>query len=113
MKKLNLFIIASAVVLGAELRTYAGDYISPKADAQRPRVVSGVQHDRDLVAEARNASVSPRAQANLNRTIASGAARESDTLAGVRSSTLSPKAQDLAGDRTRTFTLAPLGSKSK
>lgn len=113
MKKLNLFIMASAVVLGGELRIHAGDYISPKADAHRPRVASGVNQDPDLVAEARNASVSPRAQANLSRVTVGGAAKASDTLAGVRNSTLSPRAQDLAGDRTRIFTLAPLGSKAK
>ena len=78
--------------------------LSPRAEANKTRVVSGRTED----VTRKSALGSPRAIANAT-IIAPKAADEVDTLAVIRNSRLSPRAQSQAG--SAQFEVAVLGGK--
>ena len=109
MKSFNyLWVTAAAVVtLSATIARAGESLLSPKAEDNRIRVVSGSAQN-DLLKEARTSLLSPKAQEQL-KTVRMGTSKnDPDLLAGIRNSTLSPKSREQLGDRAERFEIAPL-----
>ena len=104
-------VVALAVTASFGALTSYGQVLSPRAEANKTRVVAGTATDPDLLREIRGSVKSPRAQMNEIR-IVSKLAHEVDTLAAIRNSKLSPRAQQQLGTGPQ-FEIAPMGKSKK
>ena len=111
MKSLNQLLVAAVAVVTLSATVARADepLLSPKAEDNRIKVVSGnAQNDPDLLKEARTSLFSPKAQGQL-KTVQMGTSKnDPDLLAGIRNSTLSPKSREQLGGRAERFEIAPL-----
>lgn len=110
MKTTTSLTVLAAVAL-ASIALVQAQVLSPRAEANKTRIVAGTNSDVDLVNKAAGPALSPRAQATVTK-VTPRSDHEGDSLAATRNSRLSPRAQSQLGT-TKSFEVAPLGTKSK
>lgn len=107
--KTNSLIVLAAVTIASVIQINA-QVLSPRAEANKTKVVAATPSEVDLTRQADGPALSPRAQAAANR-VGTKCNHEGDTLAAVKGSRLSPRAQSQLGS-ARNFEVAALGTKS-